>query len=125
GQIMNKLLNQRNQRQAPLLDSKIITSWNGLMIKAFASAAKAFNHDKYLQAAIRAAKFFQQQFEQHGELHHTYNGLQPTTAATLEDYAFLADGVICLAQVNDNKRSWAAFAQQLIEKAYGHFFEEQ
>src|SRR4029077_13510177 len=51
------LLEVRNQRPRPSRDDKVITSWNGLMISAFARAARVFNEPRYLKIATQAAGF--------------------------------------------------------------------
>ena len=53
GQLMNKLLMTRNKRPSPRLDDKVIVSWNGLMIDAFAHAGKVFNHPPYIPAPAK------------------------------------------------------------------------
>jgi uncharacterized protein YyaL (SSP411 family) len=62
GYVMNKLLNARNLRKAPGLDNKIIVGWNGLMIDAFAHAAKVFDKPHYAIAARRAADLLLENF---------------------------------------------------------------
>jgi len=60
-QILNdakqKLFTQRDLRPRPPVDTKIITSWNGLMISALAKASQALDEPKYLAAANRAKSF--------------------------------------------------------------------
>ena len=51
-----KLREQRALKPAPLLDNKIITAWNGLMIASLARASVAFSEVKYLSAAVAAAE---------------------------------------------------------------------
>jgi uncharacterized protein YyaL (SSP411 family) len=97
GQLMNKLLAVRNMRKAPILDNKIIVSWNGLMIDAFAHAGRVFNHPAYLLAARRAADFLlEHAIDDEGSLKRIYANGQGQLAATLEDYAFLIKGLLTL-----------------------------
>src|SRR6202021_2322903 len=51
------LLSARSQRVRPHLDDKILTSWNALMISAFAKAAQALDEPRCLQVATRALDF--------------------------------------------------------------------
>ena len=51
------LYKARAQRPPPLLDDKVITAWNGLMISAFARAGRVFGEKSYVQVARRAADF--------------------------------------------------------------------
>jgi uncharacterized protein YyaL (SSP411 family) len=55
-----KLRERRMTRVPPLLDDKIITAWNALMISAFAEAGAALVRQDYLQAAEDAARFITQ-----------------------------------------------------------------
>ena len=127
GQILNKLLNHRNQRQAPLLDDKIITSWNGLMIKAYAEAAKQFEHEKYAKLAVNAGRYFYQRIQdKNGLLYHSYDGIDPITAPSLEDYAYLAAGIIAIAtHTDDESVDWLTFAGELLTRAKLMFFDEE
>ena len=52
-----QLLAYRNERAKPRLDDKTLTSWNGLMLKAYVDAYKAFQKNEYLEAALKSAKF--------------------------------------------------------------------
>lgn len=52
-----KLLDSRAKRPRPHLDDKILTSWNGLMISAFARAGAVLDEPRYLHAARSSADF--------------------------------------------------------------------
>jgi len=58
----SKLLAARARRIRPNTDDKILTAWNGLMLHAFAEAARILDDEKkateYLEAAVRSANFF-------------------------------------------------------------------
>src|ERR1700720_4689474 len=56
-----KLFAIREKRPRPHLDDKIIAAWNGLMISAYARAAQVLNSSRYLESAVRAAKFVRSQ----------------------------------------------------------------
>ncbi len=55
--LRNRLLGAREKRPAPLLDDKVITSWNGLMIAAYADGYRVLKVERYRQAAEKAAGF--------------------------------------------------------------------
>ena len=59
GSARQKLYDARSERERPHLDDKVITAWNGLMIAAFARAARVLvdspNRDRWREAAERAA----------------------------------------------------------------------
>ncbi len=53
----NKLFKARSLRPRPHLDDKVLSDWNGLMISAFALAARVFSEPRYASAARRAMDF--------------------------------------------------------------------
>lgn len=104
GQIMNKLLTERNKRQAPRLDDKVIVSWNGLMIDAFATAGRVLNKPGYTARAREAVDFILENvIDNNGKLKHVYAGNRPQLDAVLEDYAFLVKGILSLWRVTPDK----------------------
>ena len=95
-QVKQKLLTYRGKRVRPLLDDKILTSWNGLMISAMALGYKVTGESKYLEAAAKAVEFINQKMtDKNGLLRSSRNG-QSKIPAFLEDYTFLTQGLIYL-----------------------------
>ncbi len=91
------LYQARRTRVPPALDDKIITSWNGMMISAMAEAARVLGEPRYLDAARRTADFLLRQHGRaDGRLLRTSRAGRAHLDAYLEDYAFLADGLIDL-----------------------------
>jgi uncharacterized protein YyaL (SSP411 family) len=87
----------RLQRVPPLLDDKVLTSWNGLMIGAMADGARVLGAPRYFQSAERAARFALTTHRRpDGGLYRTSRQGRVQLDAYLEDYAFLADGLISL-----------------------------
>ena len=86
-----KLFEVRSQRVWPGRDEKVLTSWNGLMIAAFAQAAQVLDEPSYAEAAARAADFILTTMRApDGRLLRTYSrGSQPKLNGYLEDYAYL------------------------------------
>jgi uncharacterized protein YyaL (SSP411 family) len=92
-----KLLEVRSQRVPPLLDDKIITAWNGLMIAAMAEGARVLAERKYLESAERAARHALTALRRaDGRLYRTARNGDARLDAYLEDYAYLADGLVTL-----------------------------
>ena len=92
-----KLLELRERRIRPLRDDKIITSWNGLMISALASAGVAFGNPEYLAVASRAVSFLRANLRRpDGRLLRSYLNGASEIPAFLEDYAFLTGGLLDL-----------------------------
>ena len=95
GRIQNALYEARKKRTAPARDDKVLADWNGLMIAAFARASQVIGDQKYLQAAIKASDFILEQMRgEGGTLYHRYAKGEKAVEGFLDDYAFLAFGLI-------------------------------
>ena len=98
------LLRDRQKREIPLLDNKIITSWNGLMIDAYAYGYQILNKDTYLDEARRGANFILNQMrDSSGNLFRTYRKGQRKYSGFLEDYAFFIQGLLGLYKATEEK----------------------
>lgn len=94
-----KLYEKRRTRKQPLLDTKILTSWNGLMIRAMAHAGKTLSEPGYLAAAQKAADYLLKIHRApDGSLHRTSRDGIAKGSGFLDDYAFLALGLL---ELND------------------------
>ena len=67
-QLIDKLQAHRSKRIRPLLDDKVLTAWNGLMIGAMAKAYKVFGQSEWLASAEKAADFVLTKMKKHGRL---------------------------------------------------------
>ncbi|MBW2459662.1 MAG: thioredoxin domain-containing protein, partial [Deltaproteobacteria bacterium] len=95
------LLQTRSERVPPLLDDKILTSWNGLMIGALADCSRILNEPRYLAAASAAADFLWRQLRRKdGGLWRTYREGKAHLDAYLEDYAWLCDAFVDLYEAS-------------------------
>ena len=111
--ILAKLTIARNKRPQPHKDKKIIASWNGLMISAFATAGQYLGDARYGAAAVRAADFIWQNMRtRDGQLQRNYFEGKAGIAATLPDYAFLANALVDVYDLTDDKK-WLKRAEQL------------
>jgi uncharacterized protein YyaL (SSP411 family) len=125
-QILNlakqKLFTQRSLRPRPPVDTKIITSWNGLMISALAKASQALDEPKYLEAANRAKVFLQSHSYQpaSGRLKRRYRAGSADIDGYLDDYTFLAQGLLDLYEASFDVRllSWAVQLQQAQDRLF-------
>ncbi|MBI9103718.1 MAG: thioredoxin domain-containing protein [Spirochaetales bacterium] len=95
------LFNEREKRIHPFKDDKILTDWNGLMIGALARAGKILNDDEYIRAAERAADFILEEMAMDdGTLYHRYRLGEKGITGYLEDYIFLARGLLALYEAD-------------------------
>lgn len=97
-----KLFNQRTKRIYPGKDTKILTSWNGLMLSAFAKGYGVFRDEKYLDIAQKTVSFIFAEMYKDDLLLRSYKDGQARFNAYLEDYAFLINALIDLHQVSLN-----------------------
>ncbi len=116
-----KLLNVRARRVRPHLDDKVLAGWNGLMIGSLAYAGRRLNRPEYIAAAEKAAAFVLTRMRKDGRLLRTWRRGRAGTGAYLDDYAFLADGLLDLHQATARpgspqarKRRWRNEAVALV-----------
>ncbi|MCS6768909.1 MAG: thioredoxin domain-containing protein, partial [Candidatus Caldarchaeum sp.] len=96
-EVRKKLLEARRGRPRPSVDDKIIASWNGLAISAFSHAYQVLREKRYLDAAKKAADFVLENLSVDGRLHRFYRN-RVGVEGFLEDYAFVANGLVDLFQ---------------------------
>jgi uncharacterized protein YyaL (SSP411 family) len=117
-QAASKLVAIRNTRPRPHLDDKVLTSWNGLMISAFAKGAQVLGDAAYGEAARRAADFVKARLwdEQRGIVLRRFRDGESAIDGFLDDYAFFA-----IALLDSYETSFDAadlkFATRLAERA--------
>jgi uncharacterized protein YyaL (SSP411 family) len=86
----------REGRVAPGRDDKILTSWNGLMIGAFAVAYQVLGRVEYRTAAERAVAFVYEHLHRDGRLLRTFKDGQAKLNGYLDDYAFMLNALLDL-----------------------------
>jgi uncharacterized protein YyaL (SSP411 family) len=118
-----KLFQEREKRPKPFRDEKILTSWNGLMLSGLAEAIKISGHPAYLEAADRTVDFIFTQVFRDGRLLHTYKGGTAKILGYLDDYAFLAAGLLDLFEATVN-RARLDRAVELAEIMLHEFWDE-
>jgi uncharacterized protein YyaL (SSP411 family) len=111
----------RERRVHPERDEKVLTSWNGLMLAAFAEAARLLKRDDYGQVAERNADFLLRELRQpNGRLWHTWKESLAKINGYLEDYAYFIEGLLELYQTTFEAR-WYLAAYELTETMIAHF----
>ncbi len=117
-----QLLARREQRVRPGRDDKILTSWNGLMLRAFAEASAVLDRADYANAARRNAAFLLRELRRDGKLLRTHKDGQSKLNGYLEDYANLIDGLLALYQVTF-ELPWFKSAGELAETMLEQFWD--
>jgi uncharacterized protein YyaL (SSP411 family) len=121
-----KLYEARAQREWPGLDDKVLTAWNGLMLASFAEAGRILARSDYSQIATKNAEFLYTHMRRaDGRLLRTWKtGSSAKYNAYLEDYTYLADGLLALYQSTFETR-WYVWAQELTELMLTHFSDQE
>lgn len=114
----------REQREHPGRDEKILTSWNGLMIRGLARAARRLGEPEYAQAAERALEFIRTELWQDKRLLACHKDDRNRFNGYLDDYAYLLDGVIELLQCRW-KNEDLEFARALADALLLHFEDRE
>ncbi|MGH1471733.1 MAG: thioredoxin domain-containing protein [Cellvibrionaceae bacterium] len=127
--ILEKLRIQRLDRKKPIRDSKIITSWNALMLGSLAIAAREFGYREYLTAAQKTADFIRENLWINKRLYATWQDGEPKIGAFLNDYVFLMDALIKLLRCqwrDEDYRFLCLLGESLIDnyedKDHGGFY---
>jgi uncharacterized protein len=116
-----KLLAVRDRRPAPLRDDKVLTSWNGLMIAAYADGYRVLKVESYRKAAEKAADFLLAKLRApDGRLLRTYRAGVAKLPAYQEDYAFLAHGLLRLHAATGDARRLSQ-ARELTDRMIADF----
>ena len=109
-----RLLSVREQRKQPLLDTKILTGWNALMIRGLAHCGVILAEPAYVQAAGRAADFLLQTHRtRDGGLLHTSRDGVARLPGSLDDYAALAWALLSLHDATGDIR-WRDGAKEML-----------
>jgi hypothetical protein len=118
-----RLYEARAKRVWPGRDDKVLTSWNAMMLYAFADAARVLDRADYREAAERSAEFILRALRPDGELLRTYKDGRARIGAFLEDHALLADALVALYETTFDPR-WLREARALGERILERFWEE-
>lgn len=120
-----RLLAHRGTRRQPHTDDKVLASWNGLTIAAFADAGVTLGEARYVEAAATAAEFVwrEMRVENRG-LTRAWRDGPGRAPGVLEDYACMIEGCAALARANAEKRTeYSARANALLAIIEADFAE--
>ncbi|MBT5549338.1 MAG: thioredoxin domain-containing protein [Nitrospina sp.] len=131
--LKKKLLEIRKKRERPFKDDKVLTAWNGLMISSMAKASQVLQDPDYLVAAQNSANFLKTHLYEKKKLARRFRDSEAKFTASLDDYAYLIQGLIDLYEADFDEK-WLDWASQLQKKqdalfwdkdAGGYFFSEE
>jgi len=115
-----QLLEVRALRAPPARDDKVLTSWNGLMIRGMALAGRHLDAPDWIASAERALDFIRTSLWQDGRLLATCKDGHAHLNAYLDDYVYLIDAILELLQVRWRDGD-LAFAIELADTVLAHF----
>jgi uncharacterized protein len=118
------LYRARSERVWPARDDKVITAWNGMMLGAFATAARVLDRDDYRAVAERNAAFLLRELRPEGRLRRTWRDGIARIDAFLEDHALLGDALLTLYEATFDAR-WVREARGLGDVILDRFLDEE
>jgi len=116
----DRLLAARSARVPPQRDEKIVTAWNGLMVRGMAIAGRLLGREDFIDSAERALAYVRRALWRDGRLLAAGEKGCARLPAYLDDHAFLLDGVLELLQLRWNSGR-LRFACQLADILLDHF----
>ncbi|XP_078135033.1 spermatogenesis-associated protein 20 isoform X2 [Sander vitreus] len=129
-----KMAEVRNSWPRPHLDTKMLASWNGLMLSAYAGVGAVLGDEALLERAVKAANFLKEHLwdaERQTILRTCYRGdemevqqISPPISGFLDDYAFIIRGLLDLYEANQQPE-WLQWAEELQLRQDQLFWDEQ
>ena len=118
--IRERLYQVRERRLHPLRDDKVLTSWNGMMVRALAEAADALAEPAYAEAAMGAAEFlWRHNRRDDGSLWRVWLDGEASTSGLVQDYAHLVHAFVALYDVTSRSK-WlersATVATEMVDR---------
>jgi uncharacterized protein YyaL (SSP411 family) len=108
----------------PGRDEKVLAAWNGLMLRAFALAARVTGREDYRRIAVENASFLLEKLVVDRRLRRSYKDGRARFNGYLEDYACVADGLVELYEATFETR-WLREAASLADAVLELFWEEE
>jgi uncharacterized protein YyaL (SSP411 family) len=119
-----KLYAAREKRIRPARDEKVLTDWNGLMLRAFAEAAAALGRDDYRTVAEANADFVLNTLWDGNRLLHSFKDGRARFNGYLDDYANMMDGLFALYQLTFDYK-WLDAATRIADRMIEQFWDEE
>ena len=122
GRARQALYAARAGRVPPGLDDKVLASWNGLAMAAFAEAGAALARPDYVAAAVRAAELVTGAMIVEGRLRRSWKDGQARIRGYLEDHAMVGVGLLAVYEATFDRR-WLDASHRLLEAALPLFHD--
>ncbi|PIW33499.1 MAG: thioredoxin, partial [Nitrosopumilales archaeon CG15_BIG_FIL_POST_REV_8_21_14_020_37_12] len=118
-----KLLAERYKRIPPGLDDKILTSWNSLMITAFAKGYRVTGDQRYLDAAANCVSFIEKNLLSGDKLLRTYKNKIAKIDGYLEDYSYFVNALLDVFEIKPDPK-YLHLAERLGQYLVDHFWDD-
>ena len=118
------LFEERAKRIPPQTDDKVLTSWNGLALAAFAEAARVLGDPHLRDITERNARFVRERMWSDGILLHTYKDGVARIEGMLEDYAYYGLGLVELYRLT-GEREHLDWANTLVDVIVERFHDDE
>jgi hypothetical protein len=119
----SKLYERRAARVWPARDEKVLASWNGLMLRAVADGARAFDRDDWRAAALRSGEFLAREMVREGRVFRTWKDGRAHIPGFLEDHAGVALGFLSLYELTLDP-SWLTHARVVGDAMVASFWDD-
>jgi uncharacterized protein YyaL (SSP411 family) len=119
-----RLYDVRERRTWPGKDAKVIASWNGLMIRAFVEAARAFRRIEYRDAAEAAGRSVATTLARDGRVSRSALEGRVSGPGMLEDFAAVALAFLDLYSLTFDT-SWLERSRAITERTIELFFDAE
>ena len=120
----SKLFDVREERVRPGRDDKVLSAWNGLMLRSFAFAARVLGREDYRAVAEKNAAFLLEKLKSDGRLRRSYKDGRARFNGYLEDYAMVSDGLVALYEATFEPR-WLSEADSLCDAMFELFWDAE
>ena len=119
-----RLLEHRRRRVRPILDDKVLTDWNGLMIAALSRSGMVLQDQEYIDRAEACVRFIRtHMMPESGRLLHRWRAGEAVIKGMLDDYAYMIMGLLALYEATD-REEYCTLAHMLTQTVLGDFRSE-
>ncbi|HEY5021508.1 MAG TPA: thioredoxin domain-containing protein, partial [Gemmatimonadaceae bacterium] len=117
------LYDARAKRVWPTRDEKILASWNGLMLRGVATAARVFDRKDFRELAIRNAEFLWREMVRKGRVMRSHKEGVTRISGFLEDHAAVALGFLAVYDITFDQR-WVERAEEITSAVIEWFWDD-
>ncbi len=118
------LYESRAKRVWPGRDEKILASWNGLMLRGVATAARILNRDDFRSLAVRNAEFLSREMVKEGRVMRSHKEGVTRITGFLEDHAAVALGFLAVYELTFDER-WVERVREIADAMIEWFWDDQ